>query len=110
MNNRRMTSKNVGTQFSPRQEFDLGVFLFKSDLLLYKKILLLIDREWDTIDSQRFGDFMEKLGELHHNLEKVVHSQNVSRTLRTNHSLRESIDTNRLSKLSLKRILQTITE
>lgn len=50
----------------------LEQFLSKTDLLLYKKILHTIIQKWDTIDPDTLSDFLEKLGELHGNLNNVV--------------------------------------
>jgi len=50
----------------------LEQFLSKTDLLLYKKILHTIIQKWDTIDPETLSDFLEKLGELHSNLNNVV--------------------------------------
>ena len=50
----------------------LEQFLSKTDLLLYKKILHTIIQKWDTIDPATLSDFLEKLGELHSNLNNVV--------------------------------------
>jgi len=50
----------------------LEQFLSKTDLLLYKKILHTIIQKWDTIDPETLSDFLEKLGELHGNLNNVV--------------------------------------
>jgi len=47
-------------------------FLSKTDLLLYKKILKTIIKNWDTLDPDTLSDFLEKLGELHNNLSNVV--------------------------------------
>jgi hypothetical protein len=49
----------------------LEQFLSKTDLLLYKKILHTIIQKWDTIDPETLSDFLEKLGELHGNLNNV---------------------------------------
>lgn len=50
----------------------LEQFLSKTDLLLYKKILHTIIQKWDTIDPDTLADLLEKLGELHGNLNNVV--------------------------------------
>jgi len=47
-------------------------FLNKTDLMLYQKILNTIIQKWDTIDPDTLSDFLEKLGELHVNLNDVV--------------------------------------
>ncbi len=93
----------------------LEKLLDKTDLFLYKKILNLIIRDWDTMDSQRLGDLLDKLRELHQNLDGVVLQKKQSsmfdkRYYQSNFD-RGSVDENNWSNsLSLKDILQTIRE
>lgn len=47
-------------------------FVDKTDVLLYKKILSMIVRDWDTMDSDRLGQLLDKLRELHTSLDKVI--------------------------------------
>jgi len=53
-------------------ENNLEKYLDKSDLMLYNKILNLIIKDWDGMDTQRLSDLLEKLRELHDNLDKVI--------------------------------------
>ena len=53
-------------------EQNLEKYLDKSDLLLYNKILNLIIKDWDGMDTQRLSELLEKLRELHDNLDKVI--------------------------------------
>ena len=47
-------------------------FVDKTDVLLYKKILSMIVKDWDTMDSDRLGQLLDKLRELHTSLDKVI--------------------------------------
>ena len=47
-------------------------FVDKTDILLYKKILSMIVKDWDTMDSDRLGQLLDKLRELHTSLDKVI--------------------------------------
>ena len=51
---------------------ELNKLLNKSDILLYKGILNKIFREFDTLEPQVLGDLMDKLKELHQNLDSIV--------------------------------------
>ena len=53
-------------------ENNLETYLDKSDLMLYNKILNLIIKDWDGMDTQRLSELLEKLRELHDNLDKVI--------------------------------------
>jgi hypothetical protein len=53
-------------------ENNLEKYLDKSDLMLYNKILNLIIKDWDGMDTQRLSELLEKLRELHDNLDKVI--------------------------------------
>ena len=59
-------------------ENNLEKYLNKSDLLLYNKILNLIIKDWDGMDTQRLSELLEKLRELHDNLDKVILQQKQS--------------------------------
>jgi hypothetical protein len=61
----------VGYDFKLKR-MGLEQFLNKTDLLLYKKILHTLVDKWDTIDPDTLADFLDKLGELHVNLNNVV--------------------------------------
>ncbi len=93
----------------------LEKLLDKTDLFLYKKILNLIIKDWDTMDSQRLGDLLDKLRELHQNLDGVVLQKKQSGLFDKRYYQsdfdRGGVDENNWSKrLSLKGILQTIRE
>jgi hypothetical protein len=51
---------------------ELNKFLNKTDIQLYKGILDKIFREFDTIEPQVLGDLLDKLRELHQNLDTIV--------------------------------------
>jgi hypothetical protein len=51
---------------------ELDKFLNKSDIVLYQGILKKIYKEFDTIEPQVLGDLMDKLKELHQNLDNIV--------------------------------------
>lgn len=55
---------------------DIEQFVDKTDILLYKKILSMIVKDWDTMDSDRLGQLLDKLRELHTSLDKVVQQKN----------------------------------
>lgn len=91
----------------------LEKLLDKTDLFLYKKILNLIIRDWDTMDSQRLGDLLDKLRELHQNLDGVVlQKKQISmfdkRYYQSNFDRGHVDENNWSNRLSLKDILQTI--
>ncbi|MEY5068535.1 MAG: hypothetical protein RLZ47_397 [Bacteroidota bacterium] len=93
----------------------LEKLLDKTDLFLYKKILNLIIRDWDTMDSQRLGDLLDKLRELHQNLDGVVLQKKQSsmfdkRYYQSNFDRGSVDETNWSTGMSLKGILQTIRE
>lgn len=51
---------------------ELEKLLDKSDIKLYQGILNKIFKEFDTIEPQVLGDLMDKLRELHQNLDNIV--------------------------------------
>jgi hypothetical protein len=51
---------------------DIEKYLDKTDLILYNKIIQLIYRDWDKLDSNQLSDLMDKLRELHLNLDSVI--------------------------------------
>ena len=53
-------------------ENNLEKYLEKSDLMLYNKILNLIIKDWDGMDTQQLSELLDKLRELHDNLDKVI--------------------------------------
>jgi hypothetical protein len=91
----------------------LEKLLDKTDLFLYKKILGLIIRDWDTMDSQRLGDLLDKLRELHQHLDGIVLQKKQSKLFDKNYyqfnfdrgDMEEDI---RTKPLSLRSVLQTI--
>ncbi len=51
---------------------DIENYIDKTDLILYNKIIQLIYRDWDKLDSSQLSDLMDKLRELHQNLDNVI--------------------------------------
>jgi hypothetical protein len=51
---------------------EIEQYLDKTDLILYNKIIKLIYRDWDKLDSSQLSDLMDKLRELHQNLDRVI--------------------------------------
>ncbi len=51
---------------------EIEQYLDKTDLILYNKIIQLIYRDWDKLDSNQLSDLMDKLRELHQNLDSVI--------------------------------------
>ena len=51
---------------------DIEKYLDKTDLILYNKIIKLIYRDWEKLDSSQLSDLMDKLRELHQNLDDVI--------------------------------------
>jgi hypothetical protein len=62
-------------------------FLDKTDLLLYKKLLSTIITKWDEMDSSTLGELMDKMRELHTNIETAIHQKKVKDTMNTNYSI-----------------------
>ena len=60
------------TPFKHTIIMDIEKYLDKTDLILYNKIIKLIYRDWDTLDSSTLSDLMDKLRELHQNLDSVI--------------------------------------
>ncbi len=84
---------------------DIEKYLDKTDLILYNKIIQLIYRDWDKLDSSQLSDLMDKLRELHQNLDNVIlqkkqhdlfnkeyYKSNIDRG-----SVKESVDLNSIS-------------
>lgn len=61
-------------------------FLDKTDLLLYKKLLSTIITKWDEMDSSTLGELMEKMRELHTNIESSIHQKKVHNTMSTDYN------------------------
>jgi hypothetical protein len=51
---------------------ELNNFLNKTDIQLYRDILNKIFKEFDTLEPQVLGDLLDKLRELHQNLDNIV--------------------------------------
>ena len=51
---------------------DIEKYLDKTDLILYNKIIQLIYKKWDEMDSTTLSDLLDKLRELHQNLDRVI--------------------------------------
>jgi hypothetical protein len=47
-------------------------FIDKTDLILYKRILELIMKEWDGMETDKLSELLSKLKELHDNIDKVI--------------------------------------
>jgi hypothetical protein len=47
-------------------------FLQKTDLILYKKILNMIVKDWDGMETDRLSELLSQLRVLHDNLDKVI--------------------------------------
>jgi len=76
------TPLNIGGKFSTIEPIiihlmELNKLLNKSDILLYKGILNKIFREFDTLEPQVLGDLMDKLKELHQNLDSIVKQKKI---------------------------------
>lgn len=90
---------------------DIEKYIDKTDLVLYNKIIQLIYRDWDKLDSSQLSDLMDKLRELHQNLDNVIlqkkqkslfdknyYKSNFDRSI-----IKESVD---LKSISLSNIIQ----
>jgi hypothetical protein len=51
---------------------DIEKYLDKTDLILYNKIIKVIYRDFDSLDSSTLSDLMDKLRELHQSLDDVI--------------------------------------
>ena len=51
---------------------EIEKFVDKTDILLYKKILNLIDKEWDNMDTDSLSELLSKLRELHEYLDRII--------------------------------------
>ena len=51
---------------------DIEKYIDKTDLILYNKIIQLIYKKWDEMDSSTLSDLLDKLRELHQNLDSVI--------------------------------------
>jgi hypothetical protein len=83
---------------------ELEKYLDKTDLLLYNKILKLIIRDWDGMDTQRLSELLEKLRELHDNLDRIILQRKRSSLFDTGNVNKN----NDKDSVSLSELLQTI--
>ena len=51
---------------------EIEQYLDKTDLILYNKIIQLIYKKWDEMDSSTLSDLLDKCRELHQNLDDVI--------------------------------------
>lgn len=90
---------------------DIEKYIDKTDLVLYNKIIQLIYRDWDKLDSSQLSDLMDKLRELHQNLDNVILQKKQKSLFDKNYyksnfdrsSIKESVD---LKSISLSNIIQ----
>ncbi len=90
---------------------DIERYIDKTDLVLYNKIIQLIYRDWDKLDSSQLSDLMDKLRELHQNLDNVILQKKQKSLFDKNYyksnfdrsSIKESVD---LKSISLSNIIQ----
>ena len=90
---------------------DIEKYIDKTDLVLYNKIIQLIYRDWDKLDSSQLSDLMDKLRELHQNLDNVILQKKQKSLFDKNYyksnfdrsSVKESVD---LKSISLSNIIQ----
>lgn len=85
-------------------ENNLEKYLDKSDLMLYNKILNLIIKDWDGMDTQQLSELLDKLRELHDNLDKVILQRKQSSLFDTG----KFIKSNEKGSVSLLELLYTI--
>lgn len=85
-------------------ENNLEKYLNKSDLMLYNKILNLIIKDWDGMDTQQLSELLDKLRELHDNLDKVILQRKQSSLFDTG-KINKS---NSQDSISLSELLHTI--
>lgn len=62
---------------------DLSLFLHKIDIQLYKGILHKIYKDFDNMEPSVLGDLLDKLKELHSELDKVVQQRNTRQMYNT---------------------------
>ncbi len=89
---------------------EIEQYLDKTDLILYNKIIKLIYRDFDSLDSSTLSDLMDKLRELHQNLDSVIlqkkqHDLFTKEYYKSNFdrgSIKESVD---LESISLSKMI-----
>ena len=90
-------------------------FVDKTDLLLYKRILNLIMKDWDGMETDKLSELLSKLKELHDNLDKVI-IQRKQMDLFDKHYYNSQFDRNKLKEnvrqtsMSLKKIYREIKD
>jgi hypothetical protein len=90
-------------------------FVDKTDLLLYKRILNLIMKDWDGMETDKLSELLSKLRELHDNLDKVIIQRKQQSLFDKGYytsqydrkNVKEGIE---LSSISLKRIYTEIKD
>jgi hypothetical protein len=66
-------------------------FVDRTDLILYKRILNLIMKDWDEMETNKLSELLSKLKELHDNLDKVI-LQRKQRNLFNKHYYKSQFD------------------
>jgi hypothetical protein len=87
---------------------EIGDFLDKTDLLLYKKLLSTIITKWDEMDSSTLGELMGKMSELHSNIESSIHQKNIYKTMNTDYNNLTPRKVGITERTMLKSILHSI--
>jgi hypothetical protein len=87
---------------------EIGDFLDKTDLLLYKKLLSTIITKWDEMDSSTLGELMGKMSELHSNIESSIHQKNIYKTMNTDYNNLTPRKAGITERTMLKSILHSI--
>ena len=97
---------------------ELEKFLDKTDIQLYRGILEKIFRAFDTLEPQVLGDMMDKLRELHQNLDGIVQQRktqsmyddkffkHTGETRKTDSSFNECIKKDTLSLKDIYRVIK----
>lgn len=75
---------------------ELSQFLQKTDIQLYRGILHKIYKDFDNMEPSVLGDLLDKLKELHNELDKVVQQRNTQQMYNTPYD-------KRLKKLQIKK-------
>lgn len=75
---------------------ELSKFLNKTDIQLYKGILNKIYKDFDNIEPSILGDLLDKLKELHNELDKVVQQRRTQSMYNTPYN-------DRINQLQIKR-------
>ena len=67
---------------------ELDKFLNKTDIQLYRGILHKIYKDFDNMEPSVLGDLLDKLKELHNELDKVVQQKNTQQMYNTSYDKR----------------------